>query len=261
VTLHVIIEGVPHRSEPTPEVSAMSGPPSHEELDSLKCQLEEVRRECAQLQAENAQFRQLLGAQPHRETSPDEASSGVRQPERPTEPLVTEQSPIEERIALFRNLFRGREDVYPIWWSNQRTGAKGYAPAVKGGWVRRSSGVPLVPTDYLPLTDDVFREHLSGQQSIGIYPLLRDATCWFLACDFDGKQDPAPPTGAQHTGHRNPTAYPNRTRPRGHLMPWPTRPRARTTAFRPISSARAQARAGMCGSFSRARFPPPRHVT
>lgn len=185
----------------------MSGSPAREELDSLKCQLEEVRRECARLRAENAQFRQLLGSQSHRKTSTNDVSSVVCRPERPTEPLVTEQSSVEERIALFRNLFRGREDVYPIWWSNQRTGAKGYAPAVKGGWVRRSSGVPLVPTDYLPLTDDVFREHLSGQQSIGIYPLLRDATCWFLACDFDGKQDPAPPTGAQHTGHRNPTSY------------------------------------------------------
>jgi superfamily II DNA or RNA helicase len=183
----------------------MSGPSSHEELDSLKCQLEEVRRECARLQAENAQFRQLLGSQSHSETSANEASCGVCRPERPTEPLVTEQSPVEERIAIFRSLFRGREDVYPIWWINQRTGAKGYAPAVKGGWARRSSGVPLALTDYLPLTDDVFREHLSGQQSIGIYPLLRDATCWFLACDFDGKQDPTSPTSARHTEHRTPT--------------------------------------------------------
>ena len=174
----------------------MSGPPSREELDSLKGQLIEVRRECARLQAENAQFRQLLGAQSHSETSTNDAFSGVCRPEKLTEPFVTEQSPVEERIALFRSLFRGREDVYPNWWSNQRTGANGYAPAVKGGWARRSSGVPLAPTDYLPLTDDVFREHLSGHQSIGIYPLLRDATCWFLACDFDGKQDPAPPTSA-----------------------------------------------------------------
>jgi hypothetical protein len=148
--------------------------------------------------------------------------------------------------------------VYPIWWSNQRTGAKGYAPAVKGGWARRSSGVPLVPTDYLPLTDDVFREHLSGQQSIGIYPLLRDATCWFLACDFDGKQDPAPPTGAQHTGHRNPTRLSQQDTPWADAVAYQT---ISTTAFRPISNARAQARAGMCGSFSRARFQPPRHVT
>ena len=185
----------------------MSGPSSHEELDSLKCQLEEVRRECARLQAENAQFRQLLGSQSYRETSTKDASSGVCRPERPTEPLVTEQSSVKDRIALFRSLFRGREDVYPISWINQRTGAKGYTPAVKGGVARRSSGVPLAPTDYLPLTDDVFLDHLSGRQSIGIYPLLRDATCWFLACDFDGKRNPAPPTGPHHAGHRNPASY------------------------------------------------------
>lgn len=239
----------------------MSGPSSREELDSLKCQLDEVRRECARLQAENAQFRQLLGAQSHRETSTNDASSVVCRPERPTEPLVTEQSPVEERIAIFRSLFRGREDVYPIWWSNQRTGAKGYAPAVKGGWTRRSSGVPLAPTDYLPLTDDVFREHLSGHQSIGIYPLLRDATCWFLACDLmaSGIRHPLP---AHITPDiETPPAIHKRARPHGHLMPWPTRPCASTMAFRPILSARAQARAGMCGSFSRARFQPPRHAT
>jgi hypothetical protein len=130
----------------------MSGPSSNEELDRLKRQLDEVRHECIRLPAENAQFRQLLGAQAHRETSTNEASSGVYRPEKLTEPFVTEQSPVEEQMALFRSLFRGRENVYPLWWNNQRTGAKGYAPAVKGGWTRRSNGVPLGP-HRLPAVD------------------------------------------------------------------------------------------------------------
>ena len=70
---------------------------------------------------------------------------------------------------------------------NAHTGKTGYVPAVKGGWGRRQSGGPLRQQDYLPLTDAVIRQHLEGQQTIGGYPLLRDDTCWFLACDFDGK--------------------------------------------------------------------------
>lgn len=40
----------------------------------------------------------------------------------------------------------------------------------------------------LPLTDEVIRDHLQKENppaTIGIYPLLLDETCWFLAIDFD----------------------------------------------------------------------------
>jgi hypothetical protein len=35
----------------------------------------------------------------------------------------------EEKIALFRSLFRGREDVFPLRWENSRTGKSGYCYA------------------------------------------------------------------------------------------------------------------------------------
>ena len=35
-------------------------------------------------------------------------------------------SPSEEKILLFRSLFRGREDVYPSRWQNTKTGRSGY---------------------------------------------------------------------------------------------------------------------------------------
>jgi len=31
------------------------------------------------------------------------------------------------KIAVFRSLFRGREDVYPLRWDNQKTGRSGYS--------------------------------------------------------------------------------------------------------------------------------------
>ncbi len=47
--------------------------------------------------------------------------------------LVDRNSTIESKIALFRRLFRGRSDVFPIRWENRKTGRSGYAPAWNGG--------------------------------------------------------------------------------------------------------------------------------
>ena len=41
--------------------------------------------------------------------------------------------------------------------------------------------------DLKPVTDEVIRGHLLGKHTVGVYPLLPDETCWFLAVDFDKK--------------------------------------------------------------------------
>jgi hypothetical protein len=38
---------------------------------------------------------------------------------------------------------------------------------------------------FLSVTDDVIDGHLRGYHTVGVYPLLLDDTCWFLAVDFD----------------------------------------------------------------------------
>src|SRR5213592_4218002 len=43
----------------------------------------------------------------------------------------------EAKIALFRSLFRGREDVYPRRFENRKTGKAGYAPACANEWIRK----------------------------------------------------------------------------------------------------------------------------
>lgn len=117
---------------------------------------------------------------------------------------VTNLSPAEEKIALFRRLFRGREEVYPRRWESRNTGKSGYQPACRNEWITGLCGKPQVKCgacpqrDYLPVTDAVIRNHLSGSDSqakknregghdftIGVYPLLPDETCRFLAMDFD----------------------------------------------------------------------------
>ena len=47
---------------------------------------------------------------------------------------------------------------------------------------------------FIPVTDDIIEKHLRGGNGVrasdsdfvaGVYPLLSDETCWFLAADFD----------------------------------------------------------------------------
>lgn len=106
-------------------------------------------------------------------------------------------SPPAAKIALFRSLFRGREDVYPRRFESRTTGKTGYAPACGNEWVRGICEKPRVKCatcqhrQFLPVTDDTIRWHLSGQDSggtdftAGVYPMLLDETCFLLAMDFD----------------------------------------------------------------------------
>jgi len=111
--------------------------------------------------------------------------------------IVNKRSPVEAKIALFRSLFRGRDDVYPRRFESRRTRKSGYLPACANEWVRGLCEKPRVKCTeclhrcFLPVTDDVVRRHLSGEDStgrdfvMGVYPMLLDETCFFLAADFD----------------------------------------------------------------------------
>lgn len=98
------------------------------------------------------------------------------------------------KVALFRSLFRGREDVFPRLWVNAKTGKKGYAPACRNEWVRGVCDKPRVrcgdcPAQaFVPVSDEVILDHLQGRHVVGCYPLLLDETCWFVAVDFDKAQ-------------------------------------------------------------------------
>jgi hypothetical protein len=81
---------------------------------------------------------------------------------------VTSQSTPEAKIALFRSLFRGREDVYPRRFESRKAGKSGYAPACANEWVRGVCEKPRVKCAdcpnrrFLAITDDVVHWHLSG---------------------------------------------------------------------------------------------------
>jgi hypothetical protein len=96
----------------------------------------------------------------------------------------------EEKTALFRSLFRGREDVYARRWQN-KAGKSGYSPHCANEW---KSGVCQKPRikcsackqkSYVHLSDDIIEAHLRGEIVIGLYPMTEDEKCYFLAIDFD----------------------------------------------------------------------------
>jgi superfamily II DNA or RNA helicase/very-short-patch-repair endonuclease len=111
--------------------------------------------------------------------------------------MVTQRSSPAAKIELFRSLFRGREDVYPLRFESRKTGKAGYSPACANEWVRGVCEKPRIKCAdcpnrrFLPLTDDVIRRHLLGRDELGrdfvlgVYPMFQDETCFLLAVDFD----------------------------------------------------------------------------
>ncbi len=115
-------------------------------------------------------------------------------------PTVTTASSGADKVGLFRSLFAGRPDVFPVRWENRKTMKSGYAPACSNEWVKGICGKPQVKCGecphqaFIPVTDDVIEKHLRGVDCTrasggdfvaGVYPLLPDGTCRFLAADFD----------------------------------------------------------------------------
>ncbi len=162
-------------------------------MDEDRPEIRELRRELERLREENATLRARLAQV--------EADPAPRLPQQRLAPIAAWEAELfpesaatgegrsldarsapSEKIALFRTLFAGREDVYAVRWENARTGKAGWSPAVVGGWANaRQPG-----REHLRLTDAVLEAHLTGTTHIGVYPLLRDDTCRLLACDFDG---------------------------------------------------------------------------
>lgn len=108
-------------------------------------------------------------------------------------------SPPSEKIACFRSLFQGRTDVYPQRFESVRTGKAGYSPACSNEWVRGVCERPRIKCsncrhqDWIAVSDRLISWHLSGKDSsgqpfvMGLYPMLLDESCHFLAMDLDGE--------------------------------------------------------------------------
>jgi len=138
----------------------------------------------ARLRVENARLIGLLEAHGIEWRSPPE-------PPPPAPAQDTSKLSAPEKVTLFRRLFRGRDDVYPVRWESKVSGKSGYAPACANEWregvcdKRRVKCTDCGNRRLLPLSDSVIYDHLAGKHTVGIYPLFEDDTCHFLAVDFD----------------------------------------------------------------------------
>jgi len=83
----------------------------------------------------------------------------------------------QDKIALFKILFAGRTDVFAQHWVSWDGKKKGWFPV----------HTDRADNTYTPLTDNIIEEHLRGNKTIGVYPLLTNNTSWFIAADFDGE--------------------------------------------------------------------------
>lgn len=141
----------------------------------------DLERQVAALRVENQRLRNLL-------TVTDGVEPPTEQPTlTPSDPgLVTNSSAPELKLALYARLFAARRDVYARYWESPRKGTKGWTPVVRDSFGKGS----LWDRRPLPLTTEVLAAHLRSDDDlfIGLYPLLPDATCWWLAADFDGAQ-------------------------------------------------------------------------
>lgn len=102
----------------------------------------------------------------------------------------------QEKIELFCSLFHGREDVYAKRWYAIKSKKSGYQPVCANEWEpylcdkRKFKCKDCPNRRLLPLDHGVIEHHLRGKDEfardvVGIYPMLEDETCFFLAVDFD----------------------------------------------------------------------------
>ncbi len=169
------------------------------ESELLK-RIAELEAKNLELSEENDRLREMSGL-PLQKPSPKEAVQIQGFPEYnniETSPqsTINKYSSPDEKIELFRSLFRGRTDVYAKRGYSKKHGSSYYIPACKNEWVKGLCNRARVKCkdcpnrDLLSLEKEYINNHLRNKDEhgggiIGIYPLLQDETCLFLAVDFD----------------------------------------------------------------------------
>jgi len=159
-----------------------------EEEIELRRRLSESLEECKKLRDENVKLKALLRSSSLTLPSSQQSLQNTK-PELSKTPFPKSDLSPNAKVSLYKSLFRGREDVYAMRWES-KNGKSGYSPACLNEWDPMYCHKPCSKCknrEYLSITDLVIRNHLIGKHVAGIYPLLKDETCCFLASDFDKK--------------------------------------------------------------------------
>ncbi len=154
-------------------------------------------KEAEHLRKENSILKEKLGedqAGPSLikdEFSKKQITSDVKTSNNPAHLKINKKSDPASKIKLFMSLFKGRNDVYATRWKNKKKAISGYAPVCLNEWQAGLCGKPKIPCpkcqnkSYAALDESVIENHLKGNLVAGVYPMLSDETCCFLAMDFD----------------------------------------------------------------------------
>jgi superfamily II DNA or RNA helicase len=150
------------------------------ECEKLRAELDQLRQENTHLRSENLRLKSASLVTVSESPSTYRANEGIK-----SLPAAGGNT----RLKLFRGLFGARDDVYAERWQ-KKDGTTNYSPAKAHEWnshTKNEKGKWLCGSGckLLPLSEKALQEHLNGQRTIGIYPLLKDETCWLLAVDFD----------------------------------------------------------------------------
>jgi len=129
-----------------------------------------LEAECARLRAENESLKAIIQGKSSRivRVAPPKLHSSDQ-----AEAPVRHDSPTAEKIALFRSLFRGREDTHPLRWES-KAGRCGYSPACANEWVSGICEKPRIKCidcpnkAFLSISDEVVHDHLSGRRTLGV---------------------------------------------------------------------------------------------
>ncbi len=151
----------------------------------LQAKYEEALSRVKELEKENARLKRVL--QEHRIAVDEDVTA--------PKPVPKRRLSVEEKVELFRGLFKGREDVFARRWQGKENA--GYQPACLNDkspvcWGRKHKCLDCPNRELLPLTYDDVYKHLEGKNAngedvIGLYVINEDNTCHLLCTDFDDK--------------------------------------------------------------------------
>lgn len=157
--------------------------------DALLSEYKRLKKENVRLREENIFLRARL--EKDSASTADNIVSAQQDAVQTCSVMIDQNSPSTQKIELFMSLFRGRRDVYARRWVNHKKGTAGYSPACAHEWRRPLCQKPKVKCTtcpnqkFMPYDVGFVKAHLMGQVAGGVYPLLKDETCYFLAIDFD----------------------------------------------------------------------------
>ena len=155
--------------------------------------IDELQTRCRLLEEENKKLKNEIEELKQRfnlfedDIKPESKALDIDQVRIGTGYELTQNSTNQAKIELFLSLFKGRSDVVAKRWRNK----PGYSPYCFNDF---TSGVCYKPkikcsdcknSAFAMLDEEQIEKHLRGEHVLGLYPLMKEDTCFLLVMDFD----------------------------------------------------------------------------